>query len=56
MKEDREEQAKLAAWVNKEERIVTFRDMDGFEKIAFRSQEEKMAYLYNLCEAGYRIS
>ena len=55
MKEDCEEQAVLAAWVNKEERIVTFRETEGFEKLTFRSQEDKMFYVYNLCETGYRI-
>ena len=55
MKEACEEQAELAAWVNKKERIVTFRETEGFEKLTFRTQEEKMAYVYNLCESGYRI-
>ena len=55
MKEECEEQAELAIWVNKEERIVTFRETEGFEKLTFRMQEDKMAYVYNLCEAGYRI-
>ena len=55
MKEDCEEQAELTAWVNKEERIVTFRDTKGFEKFTFQTQEDKMSYIYNLCESGYRI-
>ena len=55
MKEAREEQAALAAWVNKEEQIVTFRETEGFEKLTFRTQEDKMSYVYNLCESGYRI-
>lgn len=55
MKEDCEERAELAAWVNKEERIVTFRDTEGFEKLTFRTREYKMSYVYDLCESGYRI-
>ena len=55
MIEDCEEQAELAAWVNNEERIVTFRETEGFEKLTFRTQEDKMSYVYNLCESGYRI-
>ena len=55
MKEDCEDQAELAAWVKKEERIVTFRETEGFEKLTFRTQEDKMFYVYNLCESGYRI-
>ena len=55
MKEDCEDQAELATWVKKEERIVTFRETEGFEKLTFRTQEDKMSYVYNLCESGYRI-
>ena len=55
MKEDCEDQAKFAVWVNKEERIVTFRETEDFETLIFRTQKEKMSYVYNLCESGYRI-
>ena len=55
MKEDCEAQEELAAWVNKEERIITFRETEGFEKLTFRTQEDKMSYVYNLCESGYQI-
>ena len=53
------EEEKLAqvflAWVNKQERIVTFRDTEGFERLTFQSQEDKLSYVYNLCESGYKI-
>ena len=55
MKEENDTQEEFAAWINKQERIVTFRDSEGFEKITFRSHEDKMSYVYNLCETGYRI-
>ena len=55
MREECEEQTDLTVWVNKDERIVTFQDTEGFEKLTFRTQEEKMSYIYNLCESGYRI-
>lgn len=42
-------------WVNKQTKIVTFRDTDEYEKLIFPSQDEKLAYIYRLCEAGYRI-
>ena len=54
MDEEKLEQA-FIAWVNKEERIVTFRDTEGFEKLTFQSQEDKLSYIFNLCETGYRI-
>ena len=55
MREECEEQTDLTDWVNKDERIVTIRETEGFEKLTFRTQEDKMAYVYNLCESGYRI-
>ena len=55
MKEETDTQDEFTAWVNKEERIVTFRQTEGFEKLTFRTQEDKMSYVYNLCESGYRI-
>ena len=55
MKEECEEQEEFAAWVNRQERILTFRETEGFEKLIFRSQEDKLSYVYNLCESGYRI-
>ena len=54
MDEEKLEQAFIAL-VNKEERIVTFRDTEGFEKLTFQSQEDKLSYIYNLCETGYKI-
>ena len=46
---------KFFAWINKKEQIVTFRETEGFEKFTFPSQTEKFAYVYDLCESGYRI-
>ena len=54
MDEEKLDQA-FIAWVNKEERIVTFRDTEGFEKLTFQSQEDKLSYIYSLCETGYKI-
>ena len=55
MIKEKDTQDEFVAWINKQERIVTFRDTEGFEKLTFRSQEDKMSYVYNLCETGYRI-
>ena len=55
MKEVCKEQAAFAAWVNKEARIVTFRETEGFEKHTFQTQEDKMTYICSLCESGFRI-
>lgn len=55
MKEGQEDQVEFAAWVNKEERIVTFQHLKGYEKVTFQSNDDKLIYVYHLCEAGYRI-
>ena len=55
MKEDSDERVEQSAWVEKTKRIVTFRETEGFEKLTFQSQEDKMSYVYHLCESGYRI-
>ena len=55
MKEDSDVQAEFIAWVDKKERIVTFRETEGFERLTFQSQTDKMSYVYHLCESGYRI-
>jgi len=53
--QNKEQCQNLCVWINKEERIVTFRETEGFEEITFRTQKDKMSYVYNLCESGYRI-
>ena len=55
MKEGQEDQAEFAAWVNKEERIVTFHPLEGYEIVTFQSNEDKLIYVYHLCESGYRV-
>ena len=50
-----EEPALPALWVNKTDKIVIFRDTEGFVKLTFSSQEDKMEYVFFLCESGYRI-
>jgi len=42
-------------WINKQAKIVTFQSMEGYERLTFPTQEEKLSYIYRLCEAGYRI-
>ncbi len=55
MKEECEEQTDLAAWVNKSGAYRYLPGYEEFEKFTFQTPEEKMAYVYNLCESGYRI-
>ena len=55
MKEREEDQTEFSAWVNKEERIVTFQPLEGYENVTFQSNDDKLIYVYHLCEAGYRL-
>ena len=55
MKEDCEERAEFVAWVNKEKQIVTFHNLENFEKLIFKTHEDMISHVYNLCEAGYRL-
>lgn len=55
MKEGQEDRVEFAAWVNKEKKIVTFQPLEGYEKVTFQSNDDKLIYVYHLCEAGYRI-
>ena len=55
MKEEKEVQEEYVAWINKQERILTFCEKEGFEKLTFKTHEDELSYVYNLCESGYRI-
>ena len=55
MNEAYDEQDAFIVWINKKDRIITFQETVYFEKLTFRTQEDKMSYVYNLCESGYRI-
>lgn len=46
MREECEEQTDLTVWVNKDERIVTFRDTEGFENS--RSEHRKRRCLTSI--------
>lgn len=53
--EEKDQTQDFVIWVNKQVKIVTFQDTEGYEMLTFPSQEEKLAYIYRLCESGYRI-
>ena len=55
MKKECGEQIEFAVWINQEARIVTFLEKEGYEKHTFRTQEDKMACVFALCESGYRV-
>lgn len=45
----------LTVWFDQEEQIVTFQKTEGFEIRTFGSREDKIAFVYDLCESGYRV-
>ena len=58
MKEREEDQTEFSAWVNKEERIVTFQPLEGYEKVTFQSNDDTegffLAGIYRL-ESGIPV-
>ena len=52
MREECEEQTDLVAWVNKAERIVTFRETEEFEKLTFRTQEDSVKVSTGSAQSG----
>ena len=55
MIEDKDGQTEYSAWDNKSERIVTFRETEGYQRITFRSRDDKFSDVYHLRGSGYRI-
>lgn len=55
MKEEEGNQGAYSAWINEEQKSVSFQRADGFSEIPFPTHEDKFAYVVRLCESGYRI-
>ena len=55
MKEGQEDQVEFDDWVNKAKNIVTFHPLEGYAIVTSQSNEDKLIYVYHLCESGYRI-
>jgi len=43
------------AWIDEHNRIVSFHEADGFEKIPFASHEEMFMFVVEKGYSGYRI-
>ena len=46
---------KYLLWMNRTLKIVSFKEVKGFEVLRFNNQEEKMAYVIEKGFNGYRI-
>lgn len=43
------------AWIDRENRIVSFRQAEGFEKVEFPTHQEMFAFMIEKSTSGYRI-
>ena len=44
-----------SAWLDKENRIVSFRKEDGFEKVQFPTRDEMFQFVIEKSTSGFRI-
>lgn len=42
-------------WIDRQNRIVSFREADGFEPRIFSTPEERLAFALEKCSDGYRV-
>ncbi|MBQ7889103.1 MAG: hypothetical protein IJ356_05045 [Erysipelotrichaceae bacterium] len=46
---------KYILWIDKIQKIVSFKAIEGFEVIYFSNRQQKYDYADLMCAAGYRI-
>ena len=55
MNKSSEEEKAYPIWIDHTDKIVSFQSVEGFERLCFSSQAEKLAFAMEKCYAGYRI-
>ena len=45
----------FCAWIDRENRVVSFQAAEGFEEMRFSSHEEMFAFMIEKSTSGYRI-
>ena len=57
MNKEADTQGPYKLWINRAEQIVSFRRIEerGFEILVFSSDEERFAYVFEHCTAGFRF-
>ena len=50
-----EEEKAYPIWIDYTDKIVSFQSVEGFERLHFSSQEEKLAFAIEKCCSGYRV-
>ena len=48
-------QTRSLLWVDWTERVVSFHEASGFERLEFSSDEEKLDYAFQKTSGGFRI-
>lgn len=49
------ERETIPLWIDHKDKIVSFKEVEGFEILYFSSREEKLAFALEKCASGYRI-
>lgn len=55
MSKESEEKVDHLVWINYTDKIISFKETEGFELIRFNSREEKMTFSLGKCYSGFRI-
>lgn len=55
MEEQKEMENSFSAWIDRENRVVSFEKAEGFTEIRFLTHEEKFMFVIRKSEMGYRI-
>jgi hypothetical protein len=45
----------FSVWIDRDTRIVSFQKVEGFEKLTFQTNEEKLAFVVKMGSDGYGI-
>ena len=55
MKNEGFERGACEIWIDHLKQVVSFREEEGFEVLAFSTPEERLAYAFEKCSNGYRV-
>lgn len=55
MVDDTGTQGTQIVWISQADHIVSFHEENGYERLEFSSNEEKMEYVFQKCSNGFRI-
>ncbi len=50
-----EEKEIYPIWIDRESKVISFREEPGFEKLEYPTQEEKFSFLVKKVDAEFRI-